>query len=343
MFLRDLKKNMILPKEEIPINKIVKIKGIDVHLISITLEENRNVLWAMYQLPYYLNGVIDTDEIAEYASNRDKTMNNIRNEMNSHYVHISEMTIQKQKMTFSSSSASYMYSMCCEGYMQLQHFIERGMSTINWDDVDLAKMVIVAYVQKQSEEFPSIDISAELNITLKVDRESKQVLINQPIHLQFGEMGKGNRFYFYDSLEKKNRIFYIDKISHYDIWEEVNHIFESEWVKSLSQEQIKQMKEENIAHLEEICPKGMNLAILEYEVEDDIHLNFYSKEYFDKKSVHNTSVLAIAFLTSDKEIGINGFKRQISMIKPVKKDFNGSIDVELFSWFLEIPEEIIKV
>lgn len=156
-------------------------------------------------------------------------------------------------------------------------------------------------------------------------------------------MGKGNRFYFYDSLEKKNRIFYIDKISHYDIWEEVNHIFESEWVKSLSQEQIKQMKEENIAHLEEICPKGMNLAILEYEVEDDIHLNFYSKEYFDKKSVHNTSVLAIAFLTSDKEIGINGFKRQISMIKPVKKDFNGSIDVELFSWFLEIPEEIIKV
>ena len=31
------------------------------------------------------------------------------------------------------------------------------------------------------------------------------------------------------------------------------------------------------------------------------------------------------------------------MIKPVPKDFNGSIEVELLSWFIEIPEEIINI
>lgn len=343
MLLKDLKKSMIFPKKEILINKIVRIKGRDVHLISINLEENRNVLWTMYKLPYCLNEATYAAEIPEYVSNRDEMMSNISNEMSSYYVHISEITIQKQKMTFSSSRASYMYGMGYEGYMQLQHFIEIGMSTTNWDEVDLGKLAIVAYVQNQSEEFPSIDLSAELDITLKVDRESKQVLINQPMRFEFGEMEKGNRFYFYDSFEKKNRFFYIDKVGHNDIWEETNHIFESEWMKSLPQEQIKQMKEEHMAYLEEICPKGMNLAILEYESEDDIQINFYSKEYLDKKPVHDTSALALAFFTLHKEIGINGFRRQVSMIKPVKKDFNGSIDVELFSRFLEIPEEIIKV
>jgi hypothetical protein len=31
------------------------------------------------------------------------------------------------------------------------------------------------------------------------------------------------------------------------------------------------------------------------------------------------------------------------MIKPVPQDFKGSIEVELFSWFMEIPEENIIV
>jgi hypothetical protein len=50
MLLKDLKQNMFLPKKEVFINKIAKIRGIDIQLISITSEEHRNVLWAMYQL-----------------------------------------------------------------------------------------------------------------------------------------------------------------------------------------------------------------------------------------------------------------------------------------------------
>ncbi|MBV7274872.1 hypothetical protein JMF89_10430 [Clostridiaceae bacterium UIB06] len=343
MLLKDLKKNMILPKKEILINKIVKLRGKEIHIISITLEENRNVLWAIYRLPYCLNEERDIEEIPEYASNREEMINSFSQELNSYYIHISEIIIQKQKMTFSSSRSSYMYGMGHEGYMQLQHFVEIGMSTINWDEVDLGEMAIVAYVQNQNEDFPSIDLSEELDITLKVDRESKQVLINQSMCVEFSEMEKGNRFCFYGSFEKRTHFFYIDKVGHHDIWEESNRIFESEWAKSLSQNQIEQMKKEHTAHLEEICPKGMNLLILEYESEDDIQLNFYSKEYLDKKPVHRTSALALAFFTINKELGINGFKRQVSVIKPIKKDFNDSIDVELFSYFLEIPEEIVKV
>ncbi|MBU3130066.1 hypothetical protein LGL55_21405 [Clostridium tagluense] len=62
MLLSDLKQNMLLPNKEILINRIVKIMGVDVHLISITSEEHRNVLWVMYQLSYHLDEGIDPEQ-----------------------------------------------------------------------------------------------------------------------------------------------------------------------------------------------------------------------------------------------------------------------------------------
>jgi hypothetical protein len=342
MLLKDLKQTMLLPNKEIFINKIVKIKEVAVQLISITSDENRNVLWTMHQLPCNVDEGMDLNERTEYTSNRDEMVNNIIKEISSPTVHISEITIQNQKITIASSRASHISYMNYEGYMQLQHFMEMGMDITNWNDVDLDNIFISAYEQNKNEEFPTIDLSKKLDITLKVSSEFKQVLINQPITLRFSEIEKGNKFYFYDSIKTKNCICYIDKIEYYDIWEEANLHFEHERMQAFTKEQIKQMKEQYLDGLEEICPKGMNLVVLEYESENNVQLNFYSKEYLDKKPVHKNSSSTM-FFKSDNELGTNGFKSRVCMIKPVEKDFNGSIDVELFSWYMEIPEEIIAV
>lgn len=343
MFLKDLKKNMILPTKEILIDKIVKIRGIDVHLVSITSEEHRNVLWLMYQMPYDTDELTDLEEREEYTSNRDEMINNISKRMKQNNFYISEIYIQNQKMTFSSSSSGCIKGNPYEGYMRLQHFIESGMSTTNWDEVNVSNIVIAAYEQREQEEFPEIDFSKKLDIKIKINKEFKQVLINQPIQLKFGEVEKGNKLYFYDSMEKKERIFYIDKMEHYDIWEDANKKFNSEEMQAFPKEQIQQMKENYLACLKETCPKGMNLAIIEYETEDDVQLDFYSKEYLDKKPIRKNSSSTMMFFKSDKKLGINGFKSRVSMIMPVEKEFNGSIDAELFSWYLEIPEEVITV
>jgi len=343
MILTDLKQDMFLPKEEILMDKIVKIRGIDVHLISITLEDNKSVLWAMYKLPCSIDERIDLEERKKCTSNREEMVNNISQELNCSHIYISEIMIQNQKITFSSSSASPVYYMNYKGYMQLQHFVEKGMSTTNWNEVDLKNIIIAAYEQNKSKEFPVIDLSKELDIIIKVNKEFKQVLINQPITMNFGKMEKGKKLYFYDSIEKRNRVFYINKIEHYDIWKEVNHNFENERIAALPKEQLKQMKEEYITNMEKICSKGMNLAILEYETEDDMQLNFCAKEYLDEKPVHDNSSSAMMFFKSDKKLGNNGFKNQMCMIKPIEKDFNGSIDIELFSFFMEMPEEVIRV
>ena len=343
MLLRELMQTMFLPKEEIFINKIVKIRGIDVHLISITLEEHKNVLWAMYQLPCHFDEGADLEEKTEYTSNRNEMINNNRQKMRSTYINISEIMIQKQKMIFSSSCASAISYRDFAGYMQLQHFIEKGMDTINMNEVDLANIIIATYEQKESEEFPDIDLSKELDITIKISKEFDQVLINQPITLEFEESEKGKKLYFYDPIEKGNHVFYIDKMYHYDIWGEVNRNLYDQLMQILPKEQIMQMKEQYMIVLEKTCPKGLNLAMIEYETEDDVQLDFYSKEYLDNIPAPSTSSVSMMIFKSDRELGNNGFKSRVCMIKPVEKGFIGSIDVELFSLFVEIPEEVIRV
>ncbi len=339
MRLEILKQQMLLPEKEILINKKVEIAGYSAILVSITSQGNKNVLWVMYHQPHFLTD--EPGERREYFTNREEMVSNICSHHTPH-VHFPEIIIQGQRMTFSSSSAYRIRDNNNSAYMQLQHFVENGMSVALFDKIDLSDMMIASYEQNEGEAFPQIDLSQELDITLKVARSSKEVLINQPLHLEFGNMEKGQKFSFYDSINEKDRFFFVDSIEHYDIWQEAEHHFSSEKMKMFSAQQIEEMKKQYFKCVEKTCPKGMDLAIIKYESEDNIQLNFYSKEFLDERPVHNNSSSSTMFFTSDKEPGINGLKSRICIIKPVPKDFKENMDIELFSWIMQIPEYSIQ-
>jgi hypothetical protein len=343
MLIRDLMKAMLLPKEEILINKIVNIRGIDVHLISLTYEEHRKVLWALYRSPYNFYEGIHAEFEKEFITKKDELTASIDSRKRDNHIHIEEISIQKQKMTFTSSSLSPIYNNNCEEYMQLLHFIENGMSTVHWEEEALENLVIAAYEQKEDEEFPEIDMSKELDITIKVSKDYKEVLVNQPMCLEFGEAEKDKRGYYYDSVYNIHRSFYIDKLYHYDIWEEVDNRFDSEMIHKVPKEHFAEMREQYFGLLEKTCPVGKNLVMLEYETEDGVQLNFYSREYLQEKPEPKSSSSSILLFKSDRELGTNGFKSRVCMIQPVEKDYTGSIEVELFSMVVEIPEVVITV
>lgn len=342
MLVKDLKQRMFLPEKEILINKIINIRGRDVHLISITSQEQRNVLWVMYQVNSSHDEEIYLKRSVEYTSNREKMLNNLANRTDDYSLSISEMIIQNKKMTFSSSRSAHIDRVQSEEYAKMQHFIEEGITTSNWDKVNLRDIVIAGLVQSEEEQFPEIDLSKDLEISLKLRREFNQVLIGEPMTLEFGEVEKGKKFYFYDTIQKKNRIFYIDRLYHYDIWSEVNEFFSKEYIKGTPQARLKDMKDEYLAGVENTCPKGMNLAMLEYETEDDVQLDFYTAECLEERPILSSSSSGMLFKTKEK-CGPNGYRSRVCMIKPVPKDFEGSIEVELFSWFMQIPEENIII
>jgi hypothetical protein len=342
MLVKDLKQIMFLPEKEFLINKFVNIRGKDVLLISITSQEQRNVLWVMYQASVRLDEEIYSKRLEEYTSNRDQMLNRLNNSANEYRFFISEMTIQKQKMTFSSSTSSRIYNTPQEEYL-LRHFIEKGITTTYWDEVDLIDIVIAQFEQTEEEDFPQIDLSKELDISLKISDDSSQVLIGNLMTLKFAEVEKDKKFYFYDSIQNKNRTFYINTMYHYDVWAEAYDFFNQEYSPDTREYKLQQNKDEYLFTLEKTCPKGMNLAMLEYETEDEVQLNFYPVEYLEEKPIRNGSSVSILSFKSGKEFGPNGYRSRICMIKPVPKDFDGGIDVELFSWYMKIPEENIKL
>lgn len=329
--------------KEIIINKTVTIQGIDVKLISMSLEDDGKVLWVIYKSPNNFNIKIDNKrERAQYISNREKIISGINEERDFVNIDISEVIIQNHKMTISSSTLMPLSTLKHERYNKMLSFIENGFIPRNLDDSDSENIIIVECKLKESDGFPKVDSKKKLDITLHIRNKFRNILINQSMHMKFGEMEKDNKFYFYDSIEKRMYNFYINKIYSYDVWKEVNINLENEPRQAIPNEQVKKVKQEYINELEKICPKEMNLAMLEYETEENVKLNFYSKEYLDERAVDRNSMSAI-FFKSDKEVGKNGFKSRVCMIKVVEKDFNGVIDIELLSGVIRITKEIIIV
>ncbi|MDF2885584.1 MAG: hypothetical protein K0R54_6160 [Clostridiaceae bacterium] len=225
--------------------------------------------------------------------------------------------------------------------IKLQNFIDNGLISANLDDEDLENIIITEYKLKDCDELPKIDTTKKLDIIIKLRSHSKSIIINQSIHMEFGEMEIGNKFEFYYPIEKRKYNYYINNMYHYDVWDEVNNNLEKELGQVVPKEQREEAKIEYVAALEKICPRGMDLAMLEYESEEDFQLNVYTKEYLNERRENKASISAV-FFESDKKIGKNGFKSRVRMIKPVEKDFYDPIDIELLTGYIKVPEEIIK-
>ena len=96
--------------------------------------------------------------------------------------------------------------------------------------------------------------------------------------------------------------------------------------------------------IQRICPKGMKLAILSYEIEKDISLSFYSSEYLNETEKISTSdgASAISLIFSSSP-DTKGLPLKICMIKAIKEDNLTPIDIELVSFHQTFPEESFEV
>lgn len=76
---------------------------------------------------------------------------------------------------------------------------------------------------------------------------------------------------------------------------------------------------------ESICSKDQVLALLEYESEDDIQLNFYAQDYLDTKPLPTSRMTSTHwFFKSDREVGPHGLKSRVGLIGPVDKIMKNS-------------------
>lgn len=342
MLLKHLKQQMLLPVEEYIINKTVNIRGTEVLLLSFTVEKEKKSLWLLYENVNLNDDSCDEEysedfyaEREELTTNREEFLHHIMERQRQINFSIKEMEIQGNIISFGSSSCSPIHDNNIEGKMHLQHFAEKGLISEEWDDKRLENLIIARYDQMEDEEFPGIDESRELSLVLRVDREIREATIQHPFAVKFGKQDVGTKVAYYDETLGKESYFFIDEIYSYDPYEDI--------IEKSKQIEDPVERENMIQHitkaLETVCPKGKKLAVIKYETEDETQLRFVMKDYLEAKPVRSCS--AIGFICKNDEIGINGYKLKECVMQSIDRDFNGELEIELFSKYIVIPEETV--
>ncbi|MEJ8305212.1 hypothetical protein [Saccharibacillus sacchari] len=330
---------------------MVKIQDTDMLLISITSENGIHKLWTLRILPERS----DEEECSEESvyeserslSNRERIQRELQEEsargVQGNF--ISQLTIQGQTMTFISSESAYYREEEYRAYMKLQYFVEKGLELENFADVELNRLSLTFYKQDDSEPFPDVDVNKELDITLKFDSTVRRVPIHtEPIALEFGEVANGIKHSFYDPFHDKNRFFYINALTRYDLWKETEKQLEKPIPEEFTEKEWQQFKAQQFRALGTVCSRNQDLALVEYESEDNIQLNFYAEHYLNEKPAPSFDSIGMSILfSSDREFGHNGLKSRTDSTGPVDKTFEGSIVIELLSYYVELPEKIIKL
>ncbi len=235
------------------------------------------------------------------VTKREEMQENILD--STYYFSINEIEVQGKSMTFTSSSGTSLRDNVNDLCMALQHFMEKGLSVESFDEYNTYDLMIYTYMQQEGEDFPKIDLSKTLDMKIKIAEDFKQILINKPITVNFGD-NLNEKQSFYDEETNRSYDFYINKVENYDIWEDANKHFDSDHMKkaikdaNIGDEQLQEMKKDYYEFVEQTCPKGMYLAMIEYETEDDIQLNFYTKEFLDSKVEYNEGKCGIFFFFS---------------------------------------------
>ena len=91
MILKYLRQQMLLPQEEYIINKHANIRGVDVLLLSFTIEEDKNRLWLMYENKDLIVDDFDNEYPKKFKTNREKLLNSIEERRRDTYLYIKEM------------------------------------------------------------------------------------------------------------------------------------------------------------------------------------------------------------------------------------------------------------
>lgn len=339
MILKYLKQQMLLPEKEYIINQRTNIQGLDVLLLSFTIGKDKNRMWMMHEGKELLEDGLNDRSYKEFGTNREKFLYSIENSSRHKNFHIKEVEIQGQTVRFGSSTSGPINDMNKEGMMQLQHFAEKGLISDEWDDIRLESLVIAEYRQIDGGVTPRIDNTKELSIVLHIGGDLREVPIQHPLKVKFGKQEVGTKVTYYDEVLGMENYFFINEIYSYDFYDDI--IKKSEQIEDIK------AREKMLNHFNEsiecVCPRDKNLAVIRYETVDDVQLRFVMEDYLKAEPIYNNSGASIGFIGKSEEIGINGYRQRECVLQPVDKEFNGELEIELFSRFVEIPAEIVKV
>ncbi|MBP1924287.1 hypothetical protein J2Z76_000140 [Sedimentibacter acidaminivorans] len=227
-----------------------------------------------------------------------------------------------------------------ESVLFLSELLRNGWNPegIDYQDIDMLFLTSLDLVGDFTK-IPDFENNLLLNFTMRKD--STSYLVEKPITLTInGEYPE--KLWFKNKETGEENWAQINRVYLMDMWVDIEKTFSNpKLLKQMTIEQIATAKKDFEEKFLEICPKGMCYPIVEYECEECISLQFYTKNYLESKPAHKNSGMGF-IVGTEKATGILGMKLKAAIIQePVIAD-TVSIETELFQYYKTItPNDII--
>lgn len=243
---------------------------------------------------------------------------------------VSVVGIGEREFAVHQSEHRRLHSQDCESVVILTEFLRHGWQP---DGIDIQSIDMLFLCSLELDgDYAAIPTFGE-NPALRFSMRPASVacLVEQPITLTVGG-SYPDRLWFRDAVTGEKHWAQINRVYLADMWVEMAKTFDDPRLhEKVTPEQIAQARSDFEERFIKICPRGMCFPIIEYECEEDISLQFYSRAYLDATPVHRSS--AMGFIVSpDQPTGILGLKLKAAVIQEPFPANTISIEAELLQY-----------
>jgi hypothetical protein len=347
MNIRCLNNSLSRIKELSIIGKNVDVDGISCHVMGIVRYSTQLRLLVLQYDPDFQQLIEEAGraEACEMTNipmtNRLQLKSSWQLDVANPFGAVSRVFIADKEFEVNCSESQQLSHQDWECILLLSKFLHHGWQAdgIDFQEID---MLYLTSLELEGDCLDTPNIGDGLELRFVTRPVSTAHLVEQPLFLNVGEE-YSDKLWFRDSITGEKHWAQINRVYLSDMWAEMEKVFDNPKIKEqMTPEQISEAKANFEESFSKICPKGMCLPVIEYECEEDISLQFYSKAFLDAEAIQENCASAIGFVVRpDRPAGILGLKLKAAIIQEPFPPATSCIEAELFQYYKTISRDDI--
>ena len=343
MNIKYIKKLLSRIDEIKTISKTAEIDGVVCNIAGVVRYGQKLRLIILQYDEVYRQKIEETElsepcQVRQEETNRSILKGRARIEATQPFRAIRSVIIDEMEYEINFTENSFLSLKDGESVLFLSELLRNGWNPegVDYQNIDMLFLTSIE-LAGDFAKIPEFDNNAKLHFIMNKDNVS--YLVEQAVTLTVNG-GYPEKLWFNDKEDSEKHWAQINRVYLMDIWGDMEKNFsDPKLLEHMTKEQIEEAKRNIEKSLIEICPKGMYYPVVEYESEDDISLEFHTKEFLD--SNHGNGSIGF-IIKPEKPTGILGRKLKSTIIREPVLGNTDIIEAELFQYHQTItPEDII--
>lgn len=323
-------------KEITVMSRNAEIDGVICHVMGMVLRDDHSLQMLILQYDEAYREKLEEAEIRELTgspvdpvTNRSEQLGHRELRPALHFHGAEKVCIGDMELTANESGSRCGVEQW-DKVALFTRFLLNGWDPAGIDTQDINAMFLTSLTfEGVYDAIPTFEPEASIRFSMR--QGSTRHLVELPVTLAVGSEYP-DKLYFTDRGSEERHWAQINRVTLCNMWEEMSKTFDDPRMKEqFTSEDLSQRKAEFEEHFSEMCPKGMCFAVIEYECEEDISLQFYSKRWLDAEPIHSGSVMGF-FMSPDEPLGKLGLKLRAAVIQEPIAPNTASIEAELFQY-----------